>query len=268
MGSIRFALSRTDTVSEFENDMSAIFSNWMGTHRQDLLRYCHMLTGSKWEGDDLAQDTWMKVWLSIQSKGNELKLSRAYLYRIARNTWIDRGRKKSVLLDLSPLEEVVEPIIDHDIMLSAMETLVEQLVPYQRSVLLLVDVFQYTAAEAAELLQTTEGAVKAALHRARMKMKSRINDSELNSKHSASRVKNDSDDMLVYAYVEAIRQQNIPALIMLLNNTTSRDLVPVLTLLSSSHKPLVKANSRSVDKVQPHPRRSELKYTSLYTCAA
>lgn len=49
----------------------------------------------------------------------------------------------------------------------AFHALTRHLPPLQRTVFLLRNVFEYSIAETARLLQTTEGAVKAALHRAR-----------------------------------------------------------------------------------------------------
>ena len=54
---------------------------------------------------------------------------------------------------------------------AAMEHLVGALPPRQRVVFLLTEVFRFTAAEAAAMLNMTEGAVKAALHRARAGLK-------------------------------------------------------------------------------------------------
>lgn len=218
------------------------FTEWNRVYRLDLQRYCCMLTGSKWDGEDLAQETWVKVWQSLQSRNGKLKITRAYLYRIARNAWIDRSRKRRITHDSTLTDELAEYKIDQIEVWAAMETLVERLGPYQRSVLLLVDILQYTAIEAANLLQTTEGAVKAALHRARMKMKSSRDTSQIHgdlrrSDRSEDHLiisnnKAESDDVLVYNYMVAIQQQNTPALLMLLDNSTSSDLLPIMTFLS------------------------------------
>ncbi|MNN51593.1 RNA polymerase factor sigma-70 [compost metagenome] len=121
-------------------------------------------------------------------------------------------------------------------MWTAMETLVNQLAPNQRIALLLVDVLKYTAAESAELLNTTEGAVKAALHRARVKLRKLAD--EDNHKDNSKEIKqpkvlqghssSSKDDHVIYAYMEAFRQQNTAALIMLMNDAYPMDIVPML----------------------------------------
>ncbi|MNP49140.1 RNA polymerase factor sigma-70 [compost metagenome] len=101
-----------------------------------------------------------------------------------------------------------------------------------------MDIFEYTAAEAAELIQTTEGAVKAALHRARVKLRSSSLDryeqvdnklSGMSQGHTGRDVFNQD---IVYAYLEAFRQQDSAALAMLFNANQPQELIPMMTLQS------------------------------------
>ncbi|WP_068608680.1 RNA polymerase sigma factor [Paenibacillus swuensis] len=133
-----------------------------------LIRYCNSMTRSSWEAEDLAQDTWLKA---IQhDQGNRPEKSDAFLYRIARNTWIDKIRRQARLhkimqQDLSSTkQEMNEGTIQLEIIF---HTMIHYLTPVQRTVFMLRDVFGYTAKEASEHLGTTEGAVKAALLRGR-----------------------------------------------------------------------------------------------------
>ncbi|MEK4187333.1 RNA polymerase sigma factor [Paenibacillus sp. FSL L8-0494] len=94
----------------------------------------------------------------------------ALLFRIARNTWIDIMRRKATLsrvleLDQSPTEASAE--YGSFEIEAAFQALQEHLSPLQQAVFLLRDVLGHSAMEAAEILVTTEGAIKAALHRAR-----------------------------------------------------------------------------------------------------
>ncbi|MNE82426.1 RNA polymerase factor sigma-70 [compost metagenome] len=99
---------------------------------------------------------------------------------------------------------------------------------------MLVDILKYTAAESAELLNTTEGAVKGALHRARSKLRKLadnrsgfLGDSDdriIQESHVGWPIGND----VVYAYLDALRQQNTAALIMLMNDASPLELAPVL----------------------------------------
>lgn len=168
-----------------------------------LKRYCLTLTQSPWDAEDLAQDTWVKSlsYMKTSDSGSTNPLNEnnqmnhtshsnhtnhtnhtnqvnhathpnpeALLLRIARNTWIDRVRRKATLSRLLELEQSrTEDTAAHGSfeIETAFQALQEHLSPLQQAVFLLRDVFGHSGIEAAEILDTTEGAVKAALHRAR-----------------------------------------------------------------------------------------------------
>lgn len=159
-----------------------------------LRRYCLALTQSDWDAEDLAQETWVKAFSYMKTtepthpnnntlanettEPNPKKDTKstlhpnpeALLFRIARNTWIDVVRRKTTLarlLELEPFktEELPEyGLLETEAVFQALQ---EHMSPLQQAVFLLRDVFGHSGLEAAEILDTTEGAVKAALHRAR-----------------------------------------------------------------------------------------------------
>ncbi|MRN52898.1 RNA polymerase sigma factor [Paenibacillus monticola] len=140
----------------------------MKTLQATLNRYCRSLTGSSWDAEDLAQDTWIKVF-GTQNISENPNVE-ALLLRIAKNTWIDITRRKTLYFRLLEQQQPEKTAAANIVPLEteiAFQALLNHLSPLQRSVFLLRDVLGYSAMETAELLKTTEGAVKAALHRAR-----------------------------------------------------------------------------------------------------
>lgn len=137
-------------------------------------RYCLSLTGSIWEAEDLAQDTWLKALAPLRAIGHSNP--EAFLLRIAKNTWIDQVRRQQLLNRTRQLETagMIVPAEHHSFfeMETAFQVLIEHLSPTQRTVFLLRDVFGYSTSEAANMLETTGGAIKAALHRARQSLHS------------------------------------------------------------------------------------------------
>ncbi|NOU95834.1 sigma-70 family RNA polymerase sigma factor [Paenibacillus sp. LMG 31456] len=130
-------------------------------------RYCLSLTGSNWDAEDLAQDTWLKAIESLKSSGHTNP--EAFLLRIAKNTWIDQTRRNNVLDRILKKDQPKATMPDNgpfEIEM-AFQSLMKHLSPLQRTVFLLRDLFGFSIGETAILLNTTEGAVKAALHRAR-----------------------------------------------------------------------------------------------------
>ncbi|GAA0138167.1 hypothetical protein YSY43_50080 [Paenibacillus sp. YSY-4.3] len=205
------------------------FLEWVESYQGALSQYCRSLVGTSWEAEDLAQETWLKVWRISLEKGKNFSINKSYLYRIANHICIDRHRKNraaAVLYstDQSETVELQSDEADVDSLWTAMETIVNRLPINQRITLLLMDIFRYTAAETAELLSTTEGAVKALLHRARTKLKSERDgsggdDGTREEKRADSSNVTMNNEQIVYAYLKAFRENNPRALLMLMNES-------------------------------------------------
>ncbi len=135
-----------------------------------LRRYCLSLTESQWDAEDLAQDTWLKAINALGNIGHPNL--EAYLLRIAKNAWIDQTRRKTKLTRILKAEQPKVALPDNGNLEieSVFHALIKQLPSLQRAVFILRDVLGYSIAETAAMLETTEGAVKAALHRARQSL--------------------------------------------------------------------------------------------------
>ncbi|WP_197479885.1 RNA polymerase sigma factor [Paenibacillus swuensis] len=57
-----------------------------------LRLYCRSLAGTDWDTEDLVQDVIAKVLYAIMHSP-ERPISRSYLFRIAKNAWIDHYRQ-------------------------------------------------------------------------------------------------------------------------------------------------------------------------------
>ncbi|MEY9093566.1 RNA polymerase sigma factor [Paenibacillus sp. RC84] len=135
--------------------------------QQTLKRYCLSMTKSSWDAEDLAQETWLRA---MSSQGKRHANVEAMLLRIAKNTWIDQSRRKQVLARIMKSEQT-QAVTRRDegllVIEEAFRALFKHLPPLQRTVFLLRDVLGFSSLETAVRLGTTEGAVKAALYRAR-----------------------------------------------------------------------------------------------------
>lgn len=66
----------------------------------ELQKYCYILTGTKWDGEDLLQETIIKVLNKFPIDKRDMNnISKAYLFRISTNTWIDQCRKKKIVIE-------------------------------------------------------------------------------------------------------------------------------------------------------------------------
>ncbi|WP_152655657.1 sigma-70 family RNA polymerase sigma factor [Oceanobacillus sp. CFH 90083] len=198
-------------------------------YRSDLWRYCRYLTGSPWDAEDLVQETLMKAFASLGQIWQPL-IPKNYLFRIATNTWLNQQRKNKFITD-----EFMEEIAEGETLpaafevTEAIETLVQHLPLRQVVIVLLVDVFHFTARETAEMIITSEGAVKSALHRARAKLK-KISTGEENKMESRLYSKDylkDSNSKTIHAFVDAFNRRDPDAMAALLDEHAYHDIIHV-----------------------------------------
>ncbi len=135
--------------------------------RGDLYRYCRFLTRSPWDAEDLVQDVLARAFVTLGGLTQAPENPRAWLFRVASNQWINQVKRQRELPALD-FDESVEQ--DLRAAREAAGSLVARLAPQERAALVLKEVFDFSLEEIAEVLSTSVGAVKAALHRGRGKL--------------------------------------------------------------------------------------------------
>src|SRR5262249_55365937 len=136
--------------------------------RPDLHRYCRSLTGSVWDAEDLVQDTLLRAFAKLGEIQQDIGSPKGYLLRIASNLWIDRTRRSEAPAP-EPIPTAEEPSRRLEVLDAARE-LMRRLSPQERAAFVLKDLFDLRLEETAEILGTTVGAIKSALHRGRGKL--------------------------------------------------------------------------------------------------
>ncbi|WP_052429445.1 RNA polymerase sigma factor [Paenibacillus borealis] len=191
-----------------------------------LHRYCLSLTRSSFDAEDLAQETWTKA--LGYSKFNVSPNPEALLLRIAKNTWIDAARRRGSLIRALERSEtladsalVPAPQGDRSEIEPAFQALIKHLSPLQRAAFVLRDVMGYSASETAAHISTTEGAVKAALHRARLAL-SRVRE-ELAENEGPALPPNADYRAYLQALAHAYEQGQIPVMLELLRQETAAE---------------------------------------------
>lgn len=142
----------------------------------DLKRYCLAKAGSAWDADDLLQETMVKAY-RWHVRFPERALTKPFLFRIAANAWVDICRIRKLRPPAGHLEE--ERFVPYEEwtrwdVREALELLSDLLEPRQVVLILLIDVFDFTFKETGNLFGKTEGSVKAATQRARIRLKTAV----------------------------------------------------------------------------------------------
>ena len=141
--------------------------------RPALHAYCRRLTRDVWDAEDLSQDALMKAFGTLGHMNEHVRNPRAYLLRIATNLWIDTLRRRETESKLLAAAEPPQAPRQSDRVAigEAGARLMERLAPRERAAVVLKDVFEMSLEETAEVLQTTVGAIKSALHRGRERLR-------------------------------------------------------------------------------------------------
>jgi RNA polymerase sigma factor (sigma-70 family) len=168
----------------------ALLTNWFEGHRKFLWGLSYRITGSAADADDVVQETFIRA---LRHAPAQLDEPRRWLVKVAVNAARDllRRRKRRAYVGQwlpTPIETEgedalpsFEPAIDgtqtsearYDLMESvsmAFLQALEALTPTQRAVLLLSDVFDYSASEVSKALGMSDGNARIIHHRARKAM--------------------------------------------------------------------------------------------------
>jgi RNA polymerase sigma-70 factor (ECF subfamily) len=162
-----------------------------------VYRVARRLVSTREEAEDLMQETYARAFRSWQSFQPGTNL-RAWLLRILTNLNIDRGRRLQRAPDLQPLEEGdyylynrleesgrepnndqdrVDERLSQDDVVAALSA-----VPHDfRDVIVLVDIGDFSYADAAQILEIPIGTVMSRLHRGRRILKRELADEAVTS---------------------------------------------------------------------------------------
>lgn len=237
-------------------------------HRAELRRYCYRMLASPFEADDAVQETFIRAWRAFDRFEGRSSL-RSWLYRIATNVCLDMARstqRRARPMDLGPAREPVlgnlrelpettwlEPLpdqlpgqplgdsgspadpaqqaVERESVRLAFVAALQHLPPRQRAALILCEVLQWQASEAAELLGTTVPSVNSALQRARATLQATRQATgqptvqEPRPAPSVGTLTPD-DEQLLSRYVRAFEAYDIKALTELIHEDATQSMPP------------------------------------------
>ena len=214
-------------------------------YRRELHVHCYRLLGSLQDAEDMVQETLLAAWRGLNTFEARASL-RTWLYRIATNRCLnalrDRRRRpreipsmaeppsptrlaEPMWLDPYP-DALLEGLADsapgpeasyetREALGLAFATGLQHLPPRQRAALVLREVLGFRTAEVAEMLETSEASVKAALQRARATLDELVpaQDRETVPLPGSARERE-----LVSRFAAAVEQGDTPGLIALLTD--------------------------------------------------
>jgi RNA polymerase sigma-70 factor (ECF subfamily) len=184
MAAAPMAVARPARVAVSEPAVHATFDQTLARYGAEIYRFALHLTRNRSDADDLYQETALKAyraWTRLPCDANH----RAWLYRIASNTFLSDKRKTSRLRSLDA-EETVESIpaasrdddgrLDAGDLLRDVEGFIEALPPKQRIALVQRKYLEIGYPEIAATLDCSEEAARRSVHEALRKLRERFGD--------------------------------------------------------------------------------------------
>ena len=225
------------------------FRDLVEGHAHELQVHCYRILGSLQDAEDAVQETFVAAWRNLGDFAGRSSV-RTWLYKIATNRCLSMLRADSRRPRIAPplpalpeptgagdppwLEPYPDVLLDQrpgpdaryetrEAISLAFITALQLLPPRQRAALVLRDVLGYQAAEAAEMLDTTQESVQSALKRARATV-----DNHLASNGSAGQPDTPAERRLVARLTNAFERADLEALIDLLVSDVRLSMPPVM----------------------------------------
>ncbi len=168
-----------ELLRRFRSGEAAAFDEIVRTHRRTVYHVARRVLGRHEDADEAAQLTFVKAWRALGRFRGDSSI-RTWLVRIALNVSRSMWSARREQVGLEDLQELPDAGEGSDGRLGRRQDrrrirqAVTRLPPRQREVVLLKVFSEMTYAEVAEVLQLSEGTVKAHLHQAVSNLRRRL----------------------------------------------------------------------------------------------
>ncbi len=161
------------------------FAEIVHAYQDAVYNLCYRMLGERGDAEDAAQEAFLRAYLNLK-RYDTARSFKTWLLSIASNYCIDRLRRRRLSwlsLDDEPTETSLslasddpepEPLTLRREHSAAIQALLNTLSPDYRAVVILRYWYDYSYAEIADIMDTTESAVKSRLFRARQALADRI----------------------------------------------------------------------------------------------
>lgn len=172
------------------------FEKLVKKYQDKVYTLCYRYSGNDEDAYDLAQEAFIKAYRSLGTFKGSSRFG-TWLYRITTNVCLDEIRRKKRRIQAQSLDQPVEGadgemtriVLDDTLSIDALyeqqeqaqyiQSLLIQMKPEHRMVLLLKDIMEFSYEEIAQMLNISSGTIKSRLSRARELLRRKLLEREL-----------------------------------------------------------------------------------------
>ncbi|MCD4790471.1 MAG: RNA polymerase sigma factor [Bacteroidales bacterium] len=161
-----------------EGDVSA-YSMIVDRHKDMVFTVALRIVRNREDAEEIAQDTFVKVYQSLKSFKKESKFS-TWLYRIVYNTAISKTRKRQLettdmeyeIIENYTLDNIKEDVnrLEYDEQKNLINKVIEKLSPEESTLINLFYLKEYSTEEISKIMNLSKANVKVKLHRIRKRL--------------------------------------------------------------------------------------------------
>jgi len=154
-------------------DQAAAFEDFFRGQTQNLYAHLCLITGSRAEAEELAQDAFLRLW-ERWDRVADMEEPVGYLYRTAMNLFRKRYRRVGVALRKTVSVELREDEFATAEDRSVVAGALVELTPRQRAALVLTELIGFSSEEAGRMLGIRPGTVRVLASQGRAAMKQHL----------------------------------------------------------------------------------------------
>jgi len=165
------------------------FAELVEIYKDKIFQLAYRMVGNRQEAEDIAQETFLRVYANLHQFNESYKFS-TWIYRIATNLCIDRGRKKRPDFSLDEQAEGTEgldwysrlasrdrtpeeKVVTQELQETVQDAL-NELAPKYRSIMILRYIEDLSLQEISEVLKLPVTTIKTRIHRGREALRGRL----------------------------------------------------------------------------------------------
>jgi len=151
------------------------FEKTVITYKDQLYNYLFWMTGNRTEAEDVLQETFLRYY----KYGDPVENPKAWLFKVARNVYLKRQRKRSrevslELVEADPVMPGMQIALEREELIRKVREGLRKLKDHHREVIILRYMEGLSYEEIAAVLGESVGTIKSRLNRAKEKLKEKL----------------------------------------------------------------------------------------------